>query len=105
MSELSDPESGRTGPQSAAQRYEASRQRRPIGGDLPKGCLDLKQLAVAGLICALQVVCPTQVKADKPYFVTYDDQMEQPGNFEISLNPVIGLPQTGHRFVGMWTEF
>ena len=31
--------------------------------------------------------------------------MEEPGNLEISLNPLIGLPQTGQRFLGLWTEF
>jgi hypothetical protein len=66
--------------------------------------LALRQLVAVGFICLVQVVCPSQVRADKPYFVTYDDQMEEPGNLEISLNPVIGLPQTGHHFLGMWTE-
>jgi hypothetical protein len=65
----------------------------------------LKRLAIASLICVLHVVCLSQLRADKPYFVTYDDEMEEPGNLEVSLNPVIGLPQSGHRFLGLWTEF
>jgi hypothetical protein len=44
------------------------------------------------------------LKADKPYFVTYDAQMEEPGNLEISFNPVVGLPQKRPAFVGVWTE-
>ncbi len=65
----------------------------------------LRRLVITGLIYILHVLYPSQLKADKPYFVTYDDEMEEPGNLEISLNPVIGLPQTGQRFLGLWTEF
>jgi len=31
--------------------------------------------------------------------------MEEPGNFELSFNPVVGLPQRSRAFVGSWTEF
>ena len=48
---------------------------------------------------------PSLGKADKPYFVTYDAQMEEPGNLEIAFNPVLGLPQRGQRFWAAWTEF
>jgi hypothetical protein len=40
-----------------------------------------------------------------PYFVTYDHHMEEPGNLEIAINPVLGLPKSGNKFVGSWTEF
>ncbi len=43
-------------------------------------------------------------KADKPYFVTYDDGMEEPGNFEVSFNPVLGFPRVAPGFLGGWTE-
>ncbi len=43
-------------------------------------------------------------KADKPYFVTYDDELEEPGNFEVSFNPVLGLPRAAPGFLGGWTE-
>ena len=43
--------------------------------------------------------------ADKPYFITYDHEMEEPGSLEVSLWPVVGFPQTGHGFLGAWTEF
>ncbi len=54
----------------------------------------------------LIVLCPPGLNAgERPYFVTYDDQMEEPGNLEISINPLLGLPQTGQTFLGSWTEF
>ncbi len=48
---------------------------------------------------------PKAAKGDKPYFVTYDEQMEEPGNLEVALFPVLGLPQTGQPFAGAWMEF
>ena len=43
--------------------------------------------------------------AQRPYFVTYDHEMEEPGNLEISVNPILGFPKQGNRFMGGWTEF
>jgi hypothetical protein len=43
--------------------------------------------------------------AEKPYFLTYDHHLEDPGDFEVSFNPVVGFPQTASRFVGASTEF
>jgi len=57
----------------------------------------LSSLAFAGF--------PRLVRADKPYFVTYDAEMEEPGNLEIAFNPMLGLPQTGQPFWSAWTEF
>ena len=42
---------------------------------------------------------------ERPYFITYDSQMEEPGNLEIAFNPVAGLPKKGNTFTGAWTEF
>jgi hypothetical protein len=65
----------------------------------------IPRLLLTGLTYIVCGGCPSVAMADKPYFITYDDQMEEPGNFEISLNPVLGLPQTGQAFLGSWTEF
>ncbi len=49
---------------------------------------------------------PSLVRAgDKPYFITYDQQMEELGSLEVSIKPLLGLPQTGQAFLGSWTEF
>ena len=34
---------------------------------------------------------------EKPYFVTYDHQLEEPGSLEISIIPVLGVPKTGSK--------
>lgn len=63
-------------------------------------------LLLAGFTCIICAGSPSFAMAgDKPYFVTYDDQMEEPGNLEVSINPLLGLPQTGHAFLGSWAEF
>jgi hypothetical protein len=55
-------------------------------------------LLVAGL-----AALPCQ--AEGPYFVTYDHHLEEPGNLEISINPVFGIPRAGNGFAGYATEF
>jgi len=34
---------------------------------------------------------------ENPYFITYTHHMEEPGNLEIALNPVLGVPKGGAR--------
>ncbi len=41
---------------------------------------------------------------EKPYFVTYDHQLEEAGNLEISISPVLGLPKTASTFAGTSLE-
>ena len=43
-------------------------------------------------------------RAERPYFVTYDHQMEEPGSLEVALNPVIGFPKQANGFLGSTTE-
>ena len=70
----------------------------------PRGEL-IRRLFLTALPCLVCAGFASSAKAEKPYFVTYDDQMEEPGNFELSFNPVVGLPQRNRAFVGSWTEF
>src|SRR5947199_326407 len=65
----------------------------------------IRRLFLTTLACLTGAEFPQSAKAEKPYFVTYDDQMEEPGNFELSFNPVVGLPQRNRAFVGSSTEF
>ena len=68
---------------------------------MPARCL-LRSLAA----CILCPIFATALHAgDKPYFVTYDHQMEEPGNLEIATNPTLGKPQAGNRFLSLSTEF
>lgn len=42
--------------------------------------------------------------AEPPYFVTYSQQMEEPGNLEIEFSNVVGKPDGGNRFLGTAAE-
>lgn len=52
-------------------------------------------MSAHGLLCA-----------GKPYFVTYDHHMEEPGNFEVEVSSSTDVPRAGQRFYfATWTEF
>ena len=42
---------------------------------------------------------------DKPYFVTYSQDLEEPGNLEIETKTALGRPQDGNRFGAPALEF
>ena len=42
--------------------------------------------------------------AERPFFVTYTHQMEEPGNLEIGTRNLMGKPANGNRFLGIATE-
>lgn len=54
------------------------------------------------LICLAPHISRAQ---DKPYFVTYSQDMEEPGNLEIEIKSAIGKPQCGNRYGALATEF
>jgi hypothetical protein len=41
---------------------------------------------------------------ESPYFVTYNHHMEEPGNLEVAINPVFGVPKQGNRAVASYLE-
>ncbi len=42
---------------------------------------------------------------ERPYFVTYSQNMEEPGNLEIATKNAVGKPPDGNRFIGSNMEF
>lgn len=42
---------------------------------------------------------------ERPYFVTYSHEMEEPGNLDIEIFNVVGKPPAGNRFLGSNIEF
>ncbi len=44
------------------------------------------------------------IAGERPYFITYDHQLEEPGNLEVSVNPVLGIPENANNFLGSWIE-
>jgi len=60
---------------------------------------------VAAVALCLLILYPQQVVAqDKPYFVTYSQDLEEPGNLEIETKTAIGRPDGGHRFGALAVE-
>ncbi len=62
--------------------------------------LQLRLIALLALAAAI----PATLYGEGPYFLTYDHQLEEPGELEISLNPVLGVPKSANVFVGSTTE-
>src|SRR5438477_301986 len=56
-------------------------------------------------VLLLIVLVSASFAQERPYFVTYDHHMEEPGSLEIATNPVIGRTPGINSFVGNWTEF
>ncbi len=58
------------------------------------------------LIVLLLTCAATAARAqDKPYFVTYSQDLEEPGNLEIETKTALGRPQDGNRFGATAVEF
>ena len=58
-----------------------------------------------GTILLLAVTTEPVVAGERPYFITYDHTMEEPGNLEIEASGLTGSPQGGNGFVSGITEF
>jgi len=56
-------------------------------------------------ICMLWFAVSSASAGERPYFITYDQTMEEPGNLEIELKGLTASPQEGDRFVSGVTEF
>lgn len=59
------------------------------------------------LVLPLLLACATPQFAqaqDKPYFVTYSQDLEEPGNLEIETKSAIGKPRGGNRYGALATE-
>ena len=57
------------------------------------------------LFAVLSVAAQYSSAQERPYFVTYSHEMEEPGNLEIAIFNVVGKPQSGNRFIGSNLEF
>lgn len=59
-------------------------------------------LAITAILLVLAYACLAQ---EKPYFITYSHDMEEPGNLEIENQTVAGRPFGSTRFFGSTIEF
>jgi len=52
------------------------------------------------------ILLPSALDASEdPYFVTYSHHLEEPGNLEIAMNPLLARPSDGKSSFGSWMEF
>lgn len=66
----------------------------------------LRVLLVLLLLLALPFFAPPRVAAqERPYIVTYDHYLEEPGNLEIEYFSTFGTQRQGNNFHAFWTEF
>ncbi len=54
---------------------------------------------------SLLLLAPPLRAQERPYFVTYSHEMEEPGNLDIEMFNAIGKPPGDHRFIGSNIEF
>jgi hypothetical protein len=63
--------------------------------------------ALALLVCFLAEMCATVpgFAQERPYFVTYDHYLEEPGNLEIAVASTTGFPKAGNpSYTAPWLE-
>ncbi len=65
----------------------------------------LRHALLSLALLAVPFLAPGLAAQERPYFVTYDHYLEEPGALELSVNPVFGTQRGGNNFLGGWTEF
>lgn len=55
-------------------------------------------------LCLSSAAIVPAAAQEGPYFVTYDQHMEEPGNLELAVVPVFGHPDGGEPFAAAWLE-
>ena len=65
----------------------------------------LRILALFLLFSALLCLPAASSAQENPYFVTYDQYLEEPGNLEIEYFSAFGTQRGGNNFHSFWTEF
>lgn len=61
-------------------------------------------LAALTLLLAAGGLSPRAAAQDKPYFVAYSDDLEEPGDMEIETKTSLARPERGHHFGALATE-
>ena len=62
-------------------------------------------LGIAAMLLLGGFVATPTIAADRPYFITYDSTMEEPGNLEIETMGLSGSPKGGNAFTSGLIEF
>jgi hypothetical protein len=62
-------------------------------------------IRIAFLLAMLLTAVLPAVAQERPYFVTYSHEMEEPGNLDIEIFNAVGTPPGGNTFLGSNIEF
>jgi hypothetical protein len=72
----------------------------------PVRCRFIRSRFSNKLLILIAIIFPVlSLAQERPYFVTYSHEMEEPGNLDIEFFGVDGKPQQGNRFLGSNIEF
>lgn len=63
----------------------------------------LRRLLSLSIVLGAVLVRPAAAQ-ERPYFITYDHHMEEPGSLELSFNPLFGVPKEGNKSLASWIE-
>ena len=64
-----------------------------------------RSLFVLSLFAVLAAFPACALPQERPYFITYDHYLEEPGNLEIAYSSTFGTQRAGNDFHSYWAEF
>ncbi|HXB57405.1 MAG TPA: hypothetical protein VN461_21770 [Vicinamibacteria bacterium] len=62
------------------------------------------RILVLSLIVLTSLMSQKAQAQERPFFITYNHQMEEPDSLEIAVNPIFGTQRGGGAFLASWTE-
>src|SRR5262249_42011898 len=75
---------------------------------MPRRSWSLRARSIVALVVFIEIVLGCQIclhAQERPYFVTYSQEMEEPGNLDLETFNVVGNPKGGDAFIGSDIEF
>jgi hypothetical protein len=78
-----------------------------VAGANPRNACLMNSLVIrtASLAALATALCGRASAQERAFFITYDHQLEEPGNLEIAVNPVFGTQREAGDFLASWAEF
>jgi hypothetical protein len=71
----------------------------------PRNSRRIAALSAYALVCLAMLAVVPRLHAQENYFVTYSQELEEPGNLEIAAKSVTGAPKGGNPFAATAVEF
>src|ERR1700730_13440974 len=68
------------------------------------GTLRIVLFIYFGFVCT-SLFCPSSFAQERPYIVTYDHYVEEPGSLEVEYFSTFGTQRAGNDFHSFWAEF